>query len=158
MEKRHHSSKLECLALKGAVCNQLRDYLLYALKVEVYTDNNPLLYVLLSEKLSATGQWWVNELADFNLQMHYKPGRRHQDANALSLFSENIHQYTSGVEQSSINAIFEGVHSTKKKRFGSVQLIQVKLTQKCIHLHLIRTAYRKLTSTMNRIKIFASRK
>ena len=46
-----------------------------------------------------------------NLQIHYKPGRNHQDAAALSRFPENIHQHTSRAEQSSINAIFEGVQT-----------------------------------------------
>ena len=105
-ETRYHRSKLEFLALKWAVCN-----LLYATKVEVYADNNPLVYILSSAKLSATCQRWVNELADFNLQIHYKPGRNHQDADALSWFPEDIHQYTSRAEPSSINAIFEGVQT-----------------------------------------------
>ena len=90
-EKRYHTSKLEFLALKWAICNQFRDYLLCAPKVEVYIDNNPLLYVLSSAKLSVTGQRWVNEIS--------------------SRFPENIHQYTSRAEQSSINAIFEGVQT-----------------------------------------------
>ena len=85
--------------------------LLYATKVEVYTDSNRLVYFLSSAKLNTTGQWWVNELADFNWQIHYKPGRNHQDADARSWFPEDIHQYTSRVEQSSINAIFEGVQT-----------------------------------------------
>ena len=114
-EKRYHSSKLEFLALKWAVCNQFRDYLLYALKVEVYTNNNPLVYVLSSAKLSATGQRWVNELGDFNLQIHYKPGRNHQDTAALSRFPGNIHQYTSRAEQSSVNAVFDGVQTQSEK-------------------------------------------
>ena len=80
-------------------------------KLRLNTGNNPLVYVLSSAKLSATGQRWVNELADLNLQIHYKPGRNHQDADALSRFPENIHQYTSRAEQSSINAMFEGVQT-----------------------------------------------
>ena len=54
-EQGYHSSKLECLSLKWAVCEQFLDYLLYAKEVHVYTDNNPLLYIL-SAKLNATGQ------------------------------------------------------------------------------------------------------
>ena len=67
-EQKYHSSKLEFLSLKWAVCEQFRDYLTYAKHTEVYTDNNPLLYVLSSAKLNATGQRWVNELADFNIK------------------------------------------------------------------------------------------
>ena len=53
----------------------------------------------------------MNELADFNFLIHYKLGRNHQDADALSRFPENIYQYTSRAEQSSINAIFEGIQT-----------------------------------------------
>ena len=110
-EKRYQSSMLEFLALKLAACSQFGDCLLHAPKVEVYTDNNPLVYVLPSAKLSATGQRWVNELARFNLLIHYKLGRNHQDADALIRFPENIYQYTSRAGQSSINAIFEGIQT-----------------------------------------------
>ena len=66
---------------------------------------------LSSARLSATGQRWVNELADFNFKIHYKQGRNYQDADALIQFPENTHQYTSRGEQSSINAIFKGVQT-----------------------------------------------
>ena len=50
-----HSGKLEFLVLKWAICDQFRDYLYYACSFKVYTDNNPLSYVLSSAKLNATG-------------------------------------------------------------------------------------------------------
>ena len=88
-EKKYHlhSGKLEFLALKWAVCDKFRDYLYYASKVDVYTDNNPLTYVLSTAKLDATRQRWVGELADFNLTLHYKPGRLNADADGLSRIS-----------------------------------------------------------------------
>ena len=92
-EQKYHSSKLEYLSLKWAVCEQFRGYLTYAKQTEVYTDNNPLLYVLSSAKLNATGQRWVNELADFNINIRYKPGRNNTDADALSRFPEDIKEY-----------------------------------------------------------------
>ena len=49
-----HSGKLEFLSLKWAVTEQFRDYLYYAPEFVVYTDNNPLTYVLTSAKLNAT--------------------------------------------------------------------------------------------------------
>ena len=61
-----HSGKLEFLALKWAICDQFRDYLYYAPSFVVYTDNNPLTYILSSARLNATGLRWVSELADFN--------------------------------------------------------------------------------------------
>ena len=44
-EKRYHSSKLEFLALKWAVTEQFREYLLYQ-PFKVRTDNNPLTYIM----------------------------------------------------------------------------------------------------------------
>ena len=92
-EQGYHSSKLEFLSLKWAVCKQFRDYLLYAKEVHVCTDNNPLLHVLSLAKLNATRRRWVNGLAGFNSQIHYKPGRTNVDANALSRFPEDINLY-----------------------------------------------------------------
>ncbi len=79
-----HSGKLEFLALKWAIGEQFRDYLYYAPSFTVYTDNNPLTYVLSSAKLNATGLRWVGDLADFNFTIKYRPGRVNQDADTLS--------------------------------------------------------------------------
>ena len=62
-----HSRKLEFLALKWAICDQFRGYLHNAPSFKVYTDNNPLTYVLSSTKSNATALRWIGELADFNL-------------------------------------------------------------------------------------------
>ena len=50
-----HSSKLEFLALKWAITEKFSNYLKYGLPFIVYTDNNPLTYVLTTAKLYATG-------------------------------------------------------------------------------------------------------
>ena len=76
--------------MKWVVCEQFRDYDTYAKQIEVYTDSDPLLYVLSSAKLNTTGQRWVNELADFNINIHYNPGRNNTDSDALSRFPEVI--------------------------------------------------------------------
>jgi len=69
-----HSGKLEFLALKWAICDKFRDYLFYAPHFVVYTDNNPLTYVLSTAKLNAVGHRWVGQLADFHFEIRYKPG------------------------------------------------------------------------------------
>lgn len=78
-----HSGKLEFLALKWAVTDRFRDYLMNS-SCLVYTDNNPLTYVLSTAKLNATGSRWVAELADFHLTIKYRPGRENGDADGLS--------------------------------------------------------------------------
>ena len=54
-ETRYHSSKLEFLALKWSICDRFHEYL-YGAHFKVFTDNNPLMYVLSTAKLDATGQ------------------------------------------------------------------------------------------------------
>ena len=70
-EKRYnlHSGKLEFLALKWAITERFADHLRYCpSKFMVYTDNNPLTYVLTTAKLNATGLRWVADLAEFDFQ------------------------------------------------------------------------------------------
>ena len=77
-----HAGKLEFLALKWAITDQFRDYLYYAPDFTVYTDNNPLTYVLTSARLNATGLRWIGELADFNFNIRNRPGKLSGDADA----------------------------------------------------------------------------
>ena len=107
-EKKYDSSKLEFLSLKWVVCEQFWDHLTYAKQIEVYTDNNPLLYVLSSAKLNATRQRWVNELADFNINIHYKPGRNNTDADVLSRFPEDIKEYNKTYTNEVFSAVTDG--------------------------------------------------
>ena len=94
----YSSFKLELLAMKWAVSEKFREYLL-ASHVIVYTDNNPLSY-LSTAKLGATEQHWVAQLAPFDLEIRYRSGKSNKCADALSrcptnmscLESENIIQ------------------------------------------------------------------
>ncbi|XP_035664236.1 uncharacterized protein LOC118407810 [Branchiostoma floridae] len=79
-----HSGKLEFLALKWSITEKFRDYLYHAPSFEVYTDNNPLTYVLSTAKLNATGHRWVAELVDYNFSIKYRPGKANADADVLS--------------------------------------------------------------------------
>ena len=81
-----HSGKLEFLALKWAITDRFSDYLRHVgpTPFKVYTDNNPLTYVLSTAKLNAVGMRWVAELADYNFSLHYKPGPTNVDADYLS--------------------------------------------------------------------------
>ncbi|PIK52756.1 hypothetical protein BSL78_10330 [Apostichopus japonicus] len=83
-EKNYHSTKLEFLALKWAVTERFRDYLTYAKHFVVYTDNNPLTYIMTTARLNATGQRWVSDLASFRFDIKYRPGHSNQDADVLS--------------------------------------------------------------------------
>ena len=82
-ESRYAAYKLEFLALRWAVCVKFKDYL-FGSKFEVYTDNNPLLYIQTTAKLDAIGQRWVADLSNYNFSLHYKPGTSNKAADALS--------------------------------------------------------------------------
>ena len=82
-KKRYHSSKLEFLALKWSICERFHEYL-YGSKFQVYTDNNPLTYILTTAKLDATGQWRVASLANYDFTIHYRSGKQNIEADALS--------------------------------------------------------------------------
>ena len=82
-EKNYSVHKLEFLALKWAVMERFHEYL-YGGEFKVYTDNNPLTYVLTTAKLDVTGQRWIANLANYNFKVHYRSGKSNIDADALS--------------------------------------------------------------------------
>ena len=88
-----HSGKLEFLGLKWEVTKHFRDYLYYSKQFTVFTDNNPLTYVLSTVKLHATGLRWVGELSEFNFNMKYRPGKISTDVDTLSRIPFDINRY-----------------------------------------------------------------
>ena len=79
-----HSGKLEFLALKWSVTDRFSDYLIYGPEFTIYTDNNPLTYILTTAKLNAIGLRWVNELSNYNFVIKYRRGKENIDADYLS--------------------------------------------------------------------------
>ena len=68
MERNYPTHKLEFLALKWAVTDRFHEYL-HGGQFDVYTDYNPLTYILTSAKLDATGQCWVASLANYDFRI-----------------------------------------------------------------------------------------
>ena len=54
--------------------------------IKVFTDNNPLTYILTTAKLDATGQRWVSALSEFNFDITYRAGLKNGDADAMSRY------------------------------------------------------------------------
>ena len=74
--------KLEFFCLKWTIAEQFHEYL-YGNAFEVYTDNNPLTYVLMAAKLDAIGHRLVTSLANYNFHLHYQSGRNNVEGDAL---------------------------------------------------------------------------
>ena len=72
-EKNYHSTKLEFLALKWALMEHFKEYLLYQ-PFLVKIDNNPLTYIMTTPNLDATGHQRVGALVKFNFWLEYQKG------------------------------------------------------------------------------------
>ena len=72
-EENYHSTKLEFLALKWAIMEHFKEYLLYQ-PFLVRTDNNPLTYIMTPPNLDATGHRLIGALAKFNFWLEYQKG------------------------------------------------------------------------------------
>ena len=118
-ESHYPAHKLEFLALKWAVCEKFHEYLYGSNLFEVYTDNNPLTYVLSSAKLDACGQRWVAKLANYNFTIKYKSGLSNVEADALSRISwpeiladsEDLDVDLNCMDTHVVNAILTGCRS-----------------------------------------------
>ena len=78
----YSSAKIELMALKWAVCEKFKDYLLGS-KFTVYTDNNPIVHIQ-NSKLGAAQIRWISELALYDFDIVYRTGRSNNVADALS--------------------------------------------------------------------------
>ena len=81
-EKNYDAHKLEFLALKWTITDRFHEYL-YGGNFKVFTDNNPLTYLLTTSKLDTTGQRWVGSLANYNFRLHHRSGKLNVEADAL---------------------------------------------------------------------------
>ena len=117
----------------------------------MYTDNNPLTYVLSTSKLNAMSQRWVNELADYNFTIKYRPGTANRDADSLSRLglSELMTSCTENIPASDISAMVSGVSvqsSNDETWFTWLAQVEAQLsnnsTEKILSLSEIKSAQR----------------
>lgn len=87
----YHVGKQEFLALKLAITFKFHlsvivssIFLYYAPTFTVYSNNNPLTYILSTAKRTTTTSRWVTKLADFHFTIKYRQGRENSDSDALS--------------------------------------------------------------------------
>ena len=129
-EQNYPAHKLEFLALKWEITDRFYEYL-YGGQFYVYTDNNPLMYILSSAKLDATGQRWVASLANYNFRIFYKIGKTKVEADALNCIPRSEHTI---IDTSMVKAIITAVPHTdlSEYRFHPMDII-CKSTQVVIH-------------------------
>lgn len=135
---RLHSGKLEFLALKWSVTERFRDYLFYAPAVTIYSDNNPLTYVMTTAKLNATGHRWVSELADFNITLKYRPGKVNIDADFLSRAPLNMEVYMGEcTEKWSPEVIGAMVNATERQKQHDIAWISAITLNPAVHALMV---------------------
>ena len=129
-EKNYLAHKLEFLALKWAITDRFHEYL-YGGQFDVYTDNNPLTYILTSAKLDATGQRWVASLANYDFQIFYKSGKTNVEADALSRIPRDGHTI---LDKPTVKAIMSAIPYTDWSDYNlCLSNIACKSTQMVVH-------------------------
>lgn len=82
-QAKYPAHRLEFFAMKWAICNKFSHWL-RGHRFTVWTDNNPLKYILTKPRLDACEQRWVAQLAPFDFDIQYIPGTKNVVADALS--------------------------------------------------------------------------
>ena len=129
-ERNYPAHKLEFLALKWAITDRFHEYL-YGGQFDVYTDNNPLIYILTSAKLDATGQRWVASLANYDFRIFYKSGKTNVEADTLSRIPRDGHTL---IDTPTIKAVMTAIPSTDWSEYNlNPSEIVCKSTQIVVH-------------------------
>ena len=90
----YSSKKLELLSLKWAITDKFREYLIGG-KFVVFTDNNPLTYLMKTTKLPAIEQRWASALAPFDFEIKYRSAKHNMNAGALSRLQQKATKMSS---------------------------------------------------------------
>ncbi|KAG1950296.1 interleukin-1 receptor accessory protein-like 1-A [Pimephales promelas] len=92
-QRKYPAHRLEFMALKWSVCEKFSHWL-KGLSFTVWTDNNPLTYLLTKPKLDACEIRLVSKLASYSFDLKHLPGKKNVVADALSrdLFAKPICQ------------------------------------------------------------------
>ena len=72
------------MALKWSVCERPSHWL-KGHSFTIWTDNNPLTYLLTKPKLDACEIRWVSKLASYTFDLKHLPGKKNVVADARSL-------------------------------------------------------------------------
>ena len=129
-ERNYLVHKLEFLALKWAVMDRFHEYL-HGGQFDVYTDNNPLTYILTSAKLDAMGQRWVASLANYDFRIFYKSEKSNVEADVLSCIPRASNTL---IDAPAVKAIISAIPYTDHTDYNyNPSNIVCKLTQVVVH-------------------------
>ena len=147
-ERNYDAHKLEFLALKWSVTNRFHEYL-YGGTFDVYTDNNPLTYILTSAKLDAIGQRWIASLGPYNFSLHYNPGRQNTVADSLSRIPwENATFY----DEVDYNVVKVVVHKGEANTTGMIEPELIFEDSKIFMKQLVSKLAGKMTKSQWKIE------
>ena len=142
-ERNYDAHKLEFLALKWAITDRFHEYL-YGGTFDVYTDNNPLTYILTTAKLDVIGQRWVASLGPYNFSLHYNPGRQNTVADSLSRIPwENVVFYGE-IDYNIVKAV---VHKGEMNSTSSIEPELLFEDHKIYMKQLVSSLAGKMTKT-----------
>ena len=87
-ERRYSATELECLAIYKSIL--YFSHFLIGCHFTVITDHQALVSLLSSNVLNRRLRGWVIHLMDYDFKILYRPGSKHQDADALSRQAWNV--------------------------------------------------------------------
>ena len=121
------------MALKWAITNRVHEYL-YGGQFNVYTDNNPLMYILSSAKHDVMGQRWVASLTNYDFRIFYKIDKTNVEADALSRIPRQGHTI---LDVPTVKAAIKAVPHTdlSEYNFHPTDIVR-KSTQVVVHKKL----------------------
>ena len=85
---------------------------------DVFTNNNPLTYILTSAKLDVVGQRWVASLGPYNFSLHYNPGRQNTVVDSLSRIPWENAVFYNEIDYNVVKAV---VHKGEVNSSGNIE-------------------------------------
>ena len=90
-EKNYPTHDLELAAVVHAL-KTWRHYL-YGQRCDVYTDHKSLKCIFTQSELNMRQRRWLELIKDYELEIHYHPGKANVVADALSIIDYPVHAY-----------------------------------------------------------------